>query len=770
MRLMYPHPAQERVLRGLGHPKAPQFIQVRCGRRWGKAIRITCPILTTTGWSTMGQLEVGQYVFAPDGTPTRIQFCSDVMYGHKCYRVTLSDGSTIDADAEHNWVTWTITKAGPNRGKRIPGIVTTEQMAHSLRKGKRGDLVHAIALTQPLEFPEQELPMDPYTLGAWLGDGDSSGGAITGIDKEVWENIEKAGYAITGRTDPQRHGILGLQGQLRVLGVLNNKHVPDMYLRGSIPQRLALLQGLMDTDGCVDPNGHCEFTNKNEKLSAAIVELCRSFGMKPTMGCYEAKLYGKSCGNKYRVHFTPPPGFQLFRIARKQQRLDAIQTRRYHKYRMVTAVEEIPSEPVRCISVEHPSHLFLAGRGLVATHNTSLGRLAALKVCVDWPEWSRLRMGKELILADYPMPKRVMIICPDKSQAKELYWDALLEDLDGNPLVDKTNSTSLTVTFKGNRPQLMLKGANDREGDTIRGSDIPFGVFDEFQDWNMVAFNKVVTPAMASTTKSQAVIMGTPKGKGTNPMYLIYRMAEEMPDQCHSYHFYTMDNPAISRDEIARAKATMPERDFREEFMASFEDFPGRIFSELDHTAVITIPQPSVYGVSGVRGLGIDWGDVNPAFTVWEFGPGEHGVITYLDGWVNPRDTPVTFAEQKAIIRALCMKYNVKLIRCDPSRPAEILELQQEGERYGIEGMRNSIAGDNAVKSGNAYVHSVIHQGRLRILTDPSSQQLDGMYIFDRLVAYHRKQLRDGSFVDEVAPGQDDHVCDATRYILFNPA
>ena len=377
-----------------------------------------------------------------------------------------------------------------------------------------------------------------------------------------------------------------------------------------------------------------------------------------------------------------------------------------------------------------------------------------------------MRMGKELILADYPMPKRVMIICPDKSQAKELYWDALLEDLDGNPLVDKTNSTSLTVTFKGNRPQLMLKGANDREGDTIRGSDIPFGVFDEFQDWNYVAFNKVVTPAMASTTKSQAVIMGTPKGKGTNPMYLIYRMAEEMPEQCHSYHFYTMDNPAISRDEIARAKATMPERDFREEFMASFEDFPGRIFSELDHSAVITIPQ---LGKRGVRGMGVDWGDVNPAFTVWEFEPGEHGVITYLDGYINDRDTPITFAEQKAIIRALCLKYDVRLIRCDPSRPAEILELQHEGERYGIEGMRNCIAGDNAVKSGNAYVHSIIHQNRLRILTDPSTQQLDGMYIFDRMVAYHRKQLRDGSFVDEVAPGQDDHVCFTGDTLILTP-
>lgn len=394
---------------------------------------------------------------------------------------------------------------------------------------------------------------------------------------------------------------------------------------------------------------------------------------------------------------------------------------------------------------------------------TSLGKLFALKACVDFPAWSARRMGRELILANSPLPKVFMIVCPDKNQAKELYWDALIEDLDGNPLVKKTNSTALTVTFHGNRPKMMLKGANDREGDTIRGQDILGGVYDEFQDWNYQAFTKVITPAMSSTYKSQALIMGTPKGKGNNPMYLVHLNAERFPEQYATYHFFATDNPTLDRAEIEQKRETLTDRDFAQEYEASFEDFPGRIWAELDHDALVS-HAPS----AGIRVMGVDFGDVNPAFVVWDWHP-TTGTATYLDGWVNRTSNPVSFPEQLAILRHLCLTYNVQFTRCDPSRPADIMEMQLKGQEEGITGLENAIAGENALCSGNSYVHGLIHQKKFKVLHDPARQQLDGMYIFDRAVAYHRKQLRDGSFVDEPAPNQDDHVCDASRYALFNP-
>ena len=85
---------------------------------------------------------------------------------------------------------------------------------------------------------------------------------------------------------------------------------------------------------------------------------------------------------------------------------------------------------------------------------SSLMKLAALKVALDFPAWSKARMGEELILSNRPMPSTVMLVCPTKVQVRDIYWESLLEDLDGNPLVRKCNSTSLVITFHGNRPRI----------------------------------------------------------------------------------------------------------------------------------------------------------------------------------------------------------------------------------------------------------------------------------------------------------------------------
>jgi hypothetical protein len=405
-----------------------------------------------------------------------------------------------------------------------------------------------------------------------------------------------------------------------------------------------------------------------------------------------------------------------------------------------------------------PAHLQLrCGRRF---GKSSLSKYAALKVALDFPSWSMLRMGSELLLSDRPMPSTVMIGCPTKVQARDLYWDSLLQDLDGNPLVKKTNSTSLTVTFYGNRPRIKLTGANDKNGEGMRGSEIVAGLFDEFQDWAWDSYEKVCIPAMASVTGSQCIIAGTPKGKARNPMYRIYLLSQSHPQRYHSWHFFTKDNPTIDRLEIANAKATMSAREYREEFEAQFEDFPGRIWEELEVDTLTNVPP-----LGGQNVMGFDMGDVNPCATVWNVSA--MNVWTYLDGWQPKGDRPVTFIEQRNILEELTRQYDTRATVCDPSRPAQILELRELGREKGLEGLINSVEGENSIKEGNTYVHSIIHQNNLKILDLPDHQQLRGVDVFDRFTSYHRKKDRDGNFLDEVAPGQDDHCCDASRYPIY---
>jgi hypothetical protein len=339
----------------------------------------------------MAELEPGDSVFDEAGAPTAIVAATPPMIGRPCREVIFSDGTRIVADGAHQWMT--IDKAGRTRGRHEIKVRTTDTIASTLRAN--GEMNHHVPLAGPVQYPDRiDLPIEPYTLGAWLGDGTTTAAAITTIDDEILEHISGDGYGVrrlaysphlygiggTGRTrDPvsgryARNG--SLSSILRNLGMRDGKYVPRAYLEAGIGQRLALLQGLMDTDGYVDDvAGRCEFTSTNELLADAVVELAASLGFRPIKSEGRATLNGVDHGPKYRIKFTPDR--PVFRLPRKLARQKP-STARFHRFRAIDAVREVPSVPVRCIQVASPRGLFLASRSFIPTHNSSLGRLGLL--------------------------------------------------------------------------------------------------------------------------------------------------------------------------------------------------------------------------------------------------------------------------------------------------------------------------------------------------------------------------------------------------------
>jgi recombination protein RecA len=180
------------------------------------------------------------------------------------------------------------------------------------------------------------------------------------------------------------HKAVSLPAQLRELGVLGDKHIPESYLHGSVAQRLALLQGLMDTDGTVSATGaevgrgagaaRCEFSVVSKRLASDVHELLLGLGIKATLHEGPALLKGRVVGTRYRLGFQT--NLPVFRLPRKAARLIPLRTRRA-TLRYITTVEPVPSVPVRCIQVDHPSHTYLAGRECVPTHNTTVALHAA---------------------------------------------------------------------------------------------------------------------------------------------------------------------------------------------------------------------------------------------------------------------------------------------------------------------------------------------------------------------------------------------------------
>ncbi len=307
------------------------------GRGAGKMLGIDTLIPTPSGWAKLGDLLVGDEVFDESGRTCRITAVYDGT-PETAWRLTFSDGSTIDACGDHQWVTWTHverkaylrsehepdttrfpdewpawrvrrrpTNQAPQEGieaalalvdeglshreaarqtgierrtiarymkrggwARHPAIMradaigprirTTAEIVATLTYGKRGDTNHAIPVCTALQLPEADLAIEPYILGYWLGDGSAADGTFTcHPDDQVnlYEALAAAGF--DPHAQPRGHvntvATKGLTTPLRLAGLLHNKHVPAAYLRAAVGQRLALLHGLMDSDGHAGHSG-----------------------------------------------------------------------------------------------------------------------------------------------------------------------------------------------------------------------------------------------------------------------------------------------------------------------------------------------------------------------------------------------------------------------------------------------------------------------------------------------------------------------------------
>lgn len=367
------------------------------GEAQDKAVSLSTPIPTPSGWTTMGELRVGDQVLDEAGRPCNVVGTYEVPNADS-WRLSFSDGTWIDCCSDHLWVTWTykdrcaygrsasrVGNAGlPENwptwrsGRGLgPQIRRTAEVVGTLQ-AYRGRGNHSIPVSGALDLPEVKLPIDPYVLGAWLGDSTSTDGSITNavVDEQIIGEIRTAGYDTVERPSVRRrrmtvacYNVLELKAQLKQAGILGDKHIPVAYLRASAAQRLALLQGLMDTDGGFSSGQQVLFRSTNERLADAVVELARSLGQKPVKAKGRAMLNGVDCGPQYGITWTPT--IQVFRLARKVSKWaprERAQMQLMH--RMITGAVKIPNQPMRCIRVDSPNAMYLAGEAMIPTHNT----------------------------------------------------------------------------------------------------------------------------------------------------------------------------------------------------------------------------------------------------------------------------------------------------------------------------------------------------------------------------------------------------------------
>jgi len=340
----------------------------------GKALSLKTEIPTTNGWKTIGSINVGDKIFTEKGKETTVVAKSPVYNNRVCYKVIFSDNTEVIADAEHLWtVEDHFSRAG---GFNTNQTLTTRQLEKSLtwRKAPHVGYEWSINTCDAVDYSENELSIHPYVLGAWLGDGTSESSGFTSADNQIIENLRSFGEIVTKHNCKEKntaYAIKMLAPRLRQMGVLNNKHIPENYMFSSIKSRKLLLAGLLDTDGyCSKETGVVEFSNTNKVLSEQVLELINSLGYKATLHVGDATLYGKFISKKYRITFTTSD--KVFLLDRKNNNIKNLSKNSSVNKRFIISIVKTKREPVQCLVVDNPTHLFLVTRNFIATHNSSI--------------------------------------------------------------------------------------------------------------------------------------------------------------------------------------------------------------------------------------------------------------------------------------------------------------------------------------------------------------------------------------------------------------
>lgn len=349
----------DRLLNGL---QSGQLVVVAGRPGLGKALALDTPLPTPMGWTTMGAVSVGDQLLGADGRPATVIAATEVMTDRPCYEVEFSDGSVIVADGSHQWRLSTGV------------VVTTEEIDVSN---------HAVANTAPLELAALDFPTSAYAFGVRL-----AGGEIA--DPELISRLEAE--AIDSDPVPVS-GCSNCGGSATGIGTGFGHH-----LRASLVQRKALLAGLIDAGGWVHRDGSVRITH--ERFAAEVAELVNSLG-------YIALRDGDT------ISFHTDD--EVFHLERK--RLEHKESRPSRQdARVITGVRPIGSVPVRCVEVDNDSHLYLAGRAMIPTHNSTVSmdfaRHAAvrhnLSSAIFSLEMSKVEIVMRLLSAEARVPLHVL--------------------------------------------------------------------------------------------------------------------------------------------------------------------------------------------------------------------------------------------------------------------------------------------------------------------------------------------------------------------------
>lgn len=356
------------------------------------------------------------------------------------------------------------------------------------------------------------------------------------------------------------------------------------------------------------------------------------------------------------------------------------------------------------------------------------------------------------LYSDPTATKYSLLVMADQVSAVLLHWLPLVRMLDSTNIVESINHSDRTIRFKGNLPGLIVRGA-DRNGDRLRGLDLTHVSVDEGQNIPRLTdiWDTILLPALGRNKVWSGLVIGTPNGKGSN-----------FYDFTHSkrvnrlYTGLTKDNPFIPRVEIERAERLLPPAIYRQEYLASWEDAAGLVFSGYAAQAL-----PSSYDIYSTH-LGVDWGETNPAAVVYHLvRANDKWLFIVADEYKNTSGQPVPEMTFMSIIAELCHKHKVFSTFMPDDRPSSIVTARAYGKTHDVPGMTKAFAVPRAkpgLAASVSALNSLFYQRSL-LIADSCP------YLTKEVTSLSYARNKQGNYTDIIDKASSpEHLVSALRY------
>jgi hypothetical protein len=516
-------------------------------RQTGKALSLDTPIPTPNGWTTMGDLKVGDTILSPSGDNVSVSMKTETMYNHDCYKLYFDNGEEIIADAEH---LWEVNSSYWRTSKKVINSEEIYKIYQNKINNKRGKGVCGslfIHKSNSIKFKKNNLEIDPYLLGVWLGDGYSSDGRII-AHKDDYE-FYKTKISVERETldgNCVRFKVKDLRQKLKSYELLKNKHIPTDYLRSNFENRIELLRGLMDTDGSVISNTRSfEFYQKNYELISQVVELLSSLGIKN-------RVRRKKIQDNYYYTISFSTKERVFNLPRKLKKINVNRSTRPQEDRhYIHKIEKVDSVPVACIKVDSDDHLFLCGKTFIPTHNST--------TCVSYL----------LHYALFNDSVNIAILANKASTARDLLQRLQLS-------YENLPKWMQQGVLQWNRGSLELENgskimAASTSASAVRGGSYNIIFLDEFAFIpNHIAddFFASVYPTISSGVSTKVIIVSTPRGM--NHFYRMWHDAEKGKNGYVPTDVHWSEVPGRDEKWKEQTIANTSEQQFKVEFETEF--------------------------------------------------------------------------------------------------------------------------------------------------------------------------------------------------------